>query len=352
MTTIAAKAPGNDTPDLEWLARIPKTDLHCHLGGSIRLTTILDEAKRQGISLPADDEAGLARHVLKPDAKSLVDYLSAFEITESILKDAQALERCAYELVQDAHAENVRVLEVRYAPTNYRTPSLKLFDIVESVLAGLQRGADETGVLTGLILCGMRHDMRATRETVRLAADYRDAGVVGFDLAGPEKGNPPKQFESILAPVFASFIPVTIHAGEAYGAKSIADAIIYLNARRIGHGTNLFELSGLTTYLEVTGLALESCVSSNLHTGAVPSVQTHPIRQMMRRGLRVSINTDNRLVSNTTVTNEMRLLVEELGLNKSDIVRLVKDGVKSSFFSKARKRIVLDEIDAAVLGDR
>ena len=335
-------------PDLEWIRRVPKTDLHCHLGGSMRLGTLVDEARRQGITLPAEDPESLAPYVMKADANSMEDYLKAFAITESVLKNAQALERAAFELVEDAHFENVKVLEVRYAPTNYRTPSLKLYQVVESVLAGLQRGAREYGVHAGLIICGMRNNLETTREAVRLAADYKADGVVGFDLAGPEHGYPPKQFESVLSLVFSSFIPVTIHAGEAYGAKSIADAIVYLNARRIGHATNLFELQGLTDYIEITGLALESCVSSNLHTRAVPSIQTHPIRQMLRRGLRVSLNTDNRLVSQTNVTKEMTLLVNELGLVKRDLVRLTKDGVKSSFCSKAVKREVLNRIDEEI----
>jgi adenosine deaminase len=335
-------------PTPEWVRRVPKTDLHCHLGGSLRLETLIDEARRQGVSLPAEDAGSLAPYVVKADASSLEDYLKAFAITESVLKNARALERAAFELVEDAHRENIKILEVRYAPTNYRTKSLKLFQIVESVLAGLQRGSREYGVHAGLIICGMRNNMDATREAVRLAADYKLEGVVGFDLAGPEHGYPPKQFESVLSPVFSSFIPVTIHAGEAYGAKSIADAIIYLNARRIGHATNLFELRGLTDYIEITGLALETCVSSNLHTRVIPSVQTHPIRQMMRRGLRVSLNTDNRLVSRTDITNEMMLLVNELGFVKRDLLRLVKDGVKSSFFRKEIKRQALDKIDTEI----
>lgn len=348
--TVSGIDPNLDSqPDLEWIQRLPKTDLHCHLGGSMRISTIIDEARRQGIYLPANSPETLEMHVVKSSASSLVDYLGAFAITESVLKDAAALERAAFELVEDAHRENVRILEVRYAPTNYRTPTLKLFQVVESVLSGLQRGSKEYGVHTGLIICGMRNDIEATREAVRLAADYKHEGVVGFDLAGPEHGFPPKQFVSVLAPVFSSFIPVTIHAGEAYGAKSIADAIIYLNARRIGHATNLFELAGLTDYIEITGLALETCVSSNLHTQAIPSVQTHPIRQMMRRGLRVSLNTDNRLVSATTITREMKLLVDELGFQKRDLVRLVKDGIKSSFCCKSVKRTTLDLLDKEII---
>ena len=335
-------------PDEAWIAQLPKTDLHCHLGGSLRLSTIRDEADRQGIALPGSSVEDLAARVIRPDAASLEEYLEAFDITESVLKDAQALERAAYELVEDAHRENVRLLEIRYAPTNYRTENLKLFQIVEAVLAGIKRGREKFGTLVGLILCGPRQDRAATAEAARLAADYRRSGVIGFDLAGPERGYRPKTYESILEPVFASFIPVTMHAGEAYGAKSIGDAINCLNARRIGHATNLFELGGLTDYIEIIGLGLEVCLSSNLHTGAVPSIQSHPVRQMVRRGLRVSVNTDNRLVSDTTITKEMGLLVSELGFTKRDLVRMVKDGVKSSFFRKWEKGKLLDEIDVAV----
>ena len=334
-----------EIPDAEWIRRVPKTDLHCHLGGGIRLTTILDEAARQGIRLPATDEASLRPHVVKDHAESLVDYLEAFQITESVMKDARALERVAYELCEDAYRENVRVLEIRYAPTNYRTDTLKLFHIVEAVLAGIGRAERDFDMLVGLILCGMKHNEASIEETARLAADYRDSGVVGFDLAGPERGFKTKKYEKLLAPVFMSFVPVTIHAGEAYGAKSIAEAVIYLNARRIGHATNLFELSGLADYIEITGLGLEVCLSSNLHTRAIPSIQSHPVRQMILRGLRVSLNTDNRTVSNTTVTRELQLAVDELGFRKGEVIKAVKDGVKSSFFRKAEKRWILDRID-------
>jgi len=334
-----------EIPDLDWLRRVPKTDLHCHLGGGIRLSTILDEAKRQGIELPAYDEISLRPYVVKDDAESLEDYLKAFKITESVMKDAQALERVAYELCEDAHAENVRLLEIRYAPTNYRTESLKLFQIVEAVLAGIARARNDFDMLVGLILCGMKQDKDSIRETARVASDNKGQGVIGFDLAGPEKGFPTKSYEDDLEKVFTSFLPVTIHAGEAFGAKSIAEAVLYLNARRIGHGTNLFELQGLAEYVEITGLGLEVCISSNLHTRAIPSIQSHPVRQMLRRGLRFSLNTDNRTVSDTNITKEMHLAVEELGFNKGAIIKSVKDGVKSSFFQKAEKRWALDKID-------
>ena len=344
--TTARHPSHSEIPDLEWLQRVPKTDLHCHLGGGIRLSTILDEAKRQKIDIPGSDEASLRPYVVKDEAESLEDYLTAFKITESVMKDARALERVAYELCEDAHRENVRVLEIRYAPTNYRTPSLQLFRIVEAVLKGIERARKDFDMLAGLILCGMKQDEDSIREAVSLAAEYKGSGVIGFDLAGPEKGFKTKSYEALLEKVFTSFLPVTIHAGEAYGAKSIAEAVIYLNARRIGHGTNLFELQGLAEYVEITGLGLEVCLSSNLHTRAIPSIQTHPVRQMKNRGLRFSFNTDNRTVSDTNITKEMQLAVAELGFKKGAIIKSVKDGVKSSFFHKAQKRWALDKIDA------
>ncbi len=344
--TTLRRSTDAEVPDADWLRRAPKTDLHCHLGGGIRLSTILDEAKRQGIDLPATDEDTLRPYVVKDQAESLEDYLKAFKITESVMKDADALERVAYELCEDAHRENVRVLEIRYAPTNYRTPSLQLFRIVEAVLAGIERARRDFDMLAGLILCGMKQDKDSVREAVSLAAEYKGSGVIGFDLAGPEKGYKTKSYEPLLEKVFTSFLPVTIHAGEAYGAKSIAEAVIYLNARRIGHGTNLFELQGLAEYVEITGLGLEVCLSSNLHTRAIPSVQTHPVRQMKNRGLRFSFCTDNRTVSDTNVTREMQLAVNELGFKKGALIKSVKDGVKSSFFHKAQKRWALDRIDA------
>ncbi len=335
----------DEIPDDEWLQKVPKTDLHCHLGGSLRISTLIDEAQRQKIELPSYDEEELRRHVVKDEAESLTDYLSAFALTESVMRDPRALRRVAYELAEDAYRENVKVLEMRYAPTNYQSSSFKLYHIVESVLEGIEQAQRDFDMLVGLIICGLKHDRQATEEAVQLAVAYKRSGVLGFDLAGPEYGHPPKDFAKIMKPVFKNFIPVTIHAGEAYGAKSIADSVIHLNARRIGHATSLFQFDRLTNYIEITGLGLELCLSSNVHTNAIPSVQTHPIRQMMREGLRFSLNTDNRLVSNTDITNEMRLLVNELGFKKGDIIKMVKGGVKSSFFRKSEKRWALDQMD-------
>ncbi|MBT5021542.1 adenosine deaminase [Candidatus Woesearchaeota archaeon] len=333
-------------PDEAWIKKIPKTDLHVHLGGSIRLTTLIDEAKRQGIDLPSTEPDELRQYVVQTDAESLEQYLEAFKITESVMKDAEALKRVAYELVEDVAAENGKLIEVRYAPTNYRTDKLKLYKIIESVLEGLQKGEKDFGVHTGLIICGIKTDVEATTEAARATLNYIDQGVVGFDMAGKEYGMRPKNFLKVLQPIFDYMLPLTIHAGEAYGAKSIKEAINYLNARRIGHGTNIFEDPRLVKYAVRTRLPLEICVSSNLHTKAIPSIDTHPIRQMMRRGIRCSLNTDNRLVSHTNITKEMLLLVSELGFRKGDLKKLVKDGVKSAFIDDIDRKHILDCMDS------
>ncbi|MBI4576034.1 MAG: adenosine deaminase [Planctomycetes bacterium] len=332
-----------ETPDADWIRRLPKTDLHVHLGGSMRFETLLDEAARQGVELPPTEE--LRRSViLDGPGRDLSGYLGAFQYTESILRDATALRRVARELVEDAAAENVRVLEVRFGPTNYVTGSLRLYEVVEAVLEGLQEGGSRHGVRTGLIVCGIRTDMEATSRAAQIAVNYMDHGVVGFDLAGKERGFPPKDFREVFHIIHDNFLPVTVHAGESFGAKSIADAINHLNARRIGHGVHLRENEKLYDYVDIYRIGLEVCVSSNVHSGA-SHLATHPVRKYFQDGLRVSINTDNRLVSNTTVTRELELLAGHMGFNKGDLKILVKNGVKSAFLKTYEVKRILDSFD-------
>lgn len=336
------------------LRRLPKTDLHCHLDGSLRLETILEEAERQKVRLPADTPEALAKAIHMGEVcGDLVDYLKAFDVTLSVLQDADALERAAYELACDCAEENVRWLEVRYAPVLHQQKGLKLTVIVEAVLAGLRQAERERGIRSGVIICGMRNISPAVSLTLaELAVAYKGRGVIGFDLAGAEYSYPAKDHVRAFQLVRNNNINSTAHAGEAYGPESIHQAIHYCGAHRIGHGTRLREDGDLLNYVCDHRIPLEVCLSSNVQTHAVPAIEDHPLPFYLDYGLRVTINTDNRLITDTTVTKELLVAHEKLGLTLKDIETVLIAGFKSAFLPfherKALLRHVTREIDDVV----
>ena len=318
---------------LETIQRLPKTDLHVHLDGSLRLSTILDLADKQKIELPGHDEDGLRRAMrLGENCGSLVEYLKVFDVTLKVLQTKDALERAAYELAEDAAKENVRYMEVRYAPMLHTRRDLKLTAVVESVLAGLRAAQIDFGIESNVILCGIRNvSSESSLEMAELCVAYKNRGVVGFDLAGAEYDHPAKHHRASFQLVRDNNINVTIHAGEAYGPESIAQAIHICGAHRIGHGCRLRENGDLLHYVNDHRIALECCPSSNVQTGAVRDLASHPLKLYYDLGLRVTVNTDNRLVTDTTVSKELWLAHTQMGLGLSDIKRILLNGMKAAF---------------------
>ncbi len=334
------KPSDNRPPTLEWIKKLPKTDLHVHIGGSLRIKTLIELAKKNKVKLPTYNPKELRKLVVMQDngCHSLAQYLKSFDITESVLCTEEALERAAYELAEDAARENVWCIEVRFGPTNYMKYGMKLPFIIEAVLRGLKRAQKKFGIHTGLILSGMRSDKHMTEIAAEMAVNYQYKGVVGFDLAGPELGNEPRSFADIFRIIHDNFVYVTIHAGEECDATAIADAINYLNARRIGHGTKVLQNEKLLNYIRDNRIGIEVCPSSNIHTCSSASYQSHPLRTFLQENLRVTINTDNRLISNTNITKEMWLASTNLGLTRADLKMLVKNGFKSLFMNYNRKK--------------
>jgi adenosine deaminase len=326
--------------------RMPKTDLHVHLDGSMRPQTILDLAREQGVELPASDCDGLARAMhVGQNAGSLVEYLRAFEIPLEVLQTREALFRAAVELAADAAAENVRYMEVRYSPMLHTRRGLRLTEVVETVLAGLHEAELRHGIVSRLILCGIRNiSPDKSLEMAELVVAYKNRGVVGFDLAGAEYDYPPKDHQDAFSLVRKNNINVTIHAGEAYGPASIAQALHVCGAHRIGHGCRLREDGDLLHYVVDHRIPLECCPSSNLQTGAVACIERHPVRLYFNLGARVTVNTDNRLVANTTVSEELHRLHKALGFRLDDIKVMIINGVKSSFLPFHEKRRYLETI--------
>ncbi len=322
---------------------LPKTDLHVHLDGSLRLSTMLELAEEQEVSLPADSPDALSKALhCGEHAGSLVEYLKAFETTLRVLQTGEALHRVAYELCEDAAAENVRYMEVRYSPMLHTRGGLRLTTVVEAVLAGLWDAQKDHGIVANVILCGIRNiSPESSVEMAQLAVAYKNRGVVAFDLAGAEYDHPAKHHLRAFKLVRDNNIAVTIHAGEAYGPASIHQAIHVCGAHRIGHGCRLREDGDLLHYVNDHRIALECCPSSNVQTGAVKDLRTHPLKLYHDLGLRVTVNTDNRLIADTTVSRELWLCHTRMGLDHGDIHRIIINGFKAAFLPFHQKQTMV-----------
>lgn len=337
---------------LSFIEKLPKTDLHVHLDGSLRLETILELAEKDKVKLPADTPEGLAKvlHVGQV-CENLVDYLKAFDITLSVLQTEESLYRAAYELAEDAAKENVKYMEVRYSPMLHTKRGLSLTAVVESVLQGLRDGYNDFGIESGVIICGIRSiSPSASLQMAELAVAYKNLGVVGFDLAGAEYNYPAKAHRDAFQLILNNNINCTAHAGEAFGPESVAQAIHYCGAHRIGHGVRLREDGDLLNYVNDHRIPLEVCVSSNVQTRAVPDIRSHPVKFLYNFGVRVTINTDNRLITDTTVSKELWLIHRYLGFTLHDLKQVIIAGFKSAFLPfhirKKMLRRVIEELES------
>lgn len=318
---------------MDFIKQLPKTDLHCHLDGSVRFKTVLDLAEKLKVKLPFDDEDKLREMLVMGDnCNSLSDYLKAFDITLSVMQDPESLERISYELIEDCAEENVWYIEVRFSPILHTTKGMTLNKVVDAILRGLKAGENKFGVKTGLIICAMRNfDPAYSLQLAELCIAYKYRGVVAFDLAGEEEDFPAKDHKDAFALTLKNNINCTIHGGESFGPKSIHQAIHYCGAHRIGHGTSLRQDADLLNYVNDHRIPLEICLSSNKQTKAVPDLKLHPLRNYFDLGLRVTLNTDNRLMSDTNMTKEFFIASKELGFTLSEIKELIIFGFKSTF---------------------
>jgi adenosine deaminase len=335
-----------EIPSEEMVRLLPKVDLHCHLDGSLRTETIWDLAQTRKVQLPVKSLEELQR-LFKPDdvRRSLPDYLKRFEYTLAVLQDADALTRAAYELARDCAAEKVLYLEVRYSPILHTRKGLKLTQVMNAVLDGLTAAEKEADIKTGVIVCGIRSISPETSlRLAELAVAYKHQGVVGFDLAGVEDQYPARDHTEAFYLIRKNNINCTVHAGEAYGPDSIKQALHNLNAHRIGHGTRLREDGDLLNYVNDHRIPMEICLTSNLHAGAVKNLDEHPLRLYYDWGLRITLNTDNRLMSNTTVTDEYLLACRTFGFSEQDLKNIIIMGFKSSFMPYKTKVNFLDRV--------
>jgi adenosine deaminase len=335
--------------DRELLRRLPKAELHCHLDGSLRPETLIELASEYGASMPARDAEALRQYMIVRDARNLEDYLERFAVTLSVMQTGEALERIAYELAEDVGREGVRYVEVRYAPVLNVERGLSLGEAVEAPLRGLARAERDHGVIGRLIVCGIRSMApEVSLELARLAVAYKGRGVVGFDLAGGEVGNP----ASLHAPAFFHArdhgLACTCHAGEGDGAGSVRQAVHVCGAHRIGHATRLIEDESLTEYVNDRRIALEICLTSNVQTRAARSYAAHPLREYFDRGLNVVLNTDNRLMSGTTLVDEYAHAVRHLDFTFDELCTVAVNGFESAFLPYPERQALLASARAEI----
>lgn len=380
------------------LERLPKTDLHVHLDGSLRLETLIELAKDRGVELPSESPEGLRELVFKDRYNDLNEYLRGFAYTCAVLRDEESLERAAFELAEDCLAEGVRYVEVRFAPQLHLQPGLDVPRVISAVDRGLARAAKEQAETPevssgeeppfhyGIIASAMRmftpgfsryHETLfavldgwsendvygvaslSLAKAVVAARDRFGLPIVGFDLAGAEDGHPASDHVEAYEFAHSAFLKKTVHAGEAYGAESIFQAITMLHADRIGHGTHLYSVDRveaedperyveqLAEYISDRRITLEVCITSNLQTmPGLERVADHPFGRMMHDRLSVTLCTDNRLMSNTSVTQEIAQAVEAFDLTADDLRNVIIYGFKRSFFAGtyAEKRAYVRQI--------
>ncbi len=333
----------------------PKADLHCHLDGSMRIDTLVDLARRQDKleDLPGRSEEELAE-ILKTidDSETLESYLSWFRYSTAVMQTAEALERIAFELAEDSAAENVRYLEVRFAPILCTREGLSLEQVLKAVRAGLRRAEDQYPIRTSIIVCGLRDRMEsASLMQAEIAVKLKDQGVVAFDLAGGEAGNPPKHHLHAFYYARNHLLNLTVHAGESWGPDSIRQALFYCGAHRIGHGISLGQDPELMQYCVDHQIPLELCPTSNVQTKVVASYEAHPIRDFVDAGVPVTVNTDNRLFSRTTVTDELLLAHTRCGVSAKDLREVALNGFRFGFLKWNEKQDLLREVtDAMPMG--
>jgi len=325
------------------LKTLPKVLLHEHLDGVLRPKTIVELARIANYDqLPSEDPEELARWFHEgANQGSLPKYLEGFAHTIAVMQSEEALERVAYEQAEDLNRDGVVYFETRFAPIFHTRKGLSHQQVVAAVLKGMERGRKDFGISSRLIICAMRN-MDVSLEMAELAVDFRDRGVVGFDLAGEEGGYPPKKHVEAFHYIQRQNFNITIHAGEGFGKESIWQAIQYCGAHRIGHGTRLIDdiavadgravkLGDLAQYVLDKRIPLEICLISNVHTGAARSLSEHPFKLLYQEKFRVTLNTDNRLMSDTTMTREFEAAADTFGLSLDDFEKITINAMKSAF---------------------
>jgi adenosine deaminase len=335
----------------ELIGRLPKAELHTHLDSSLRPETMIELARKAKIPLPAYEPEPLGRFMLVDDAADLQDYLDRFDLTIPLLQTAEAVERVAYEMVEDAARDNVRYLEVRYCPHLSQRGGMTMDQVMDAELTGLKRGERDFGCVARVINCSLRHyDPARSVEIAECSVLFRDRGVVAFDLAGGEAGRPAGQHRAAFDVAAKGLLGITVHAGEAAGAESVADAIYACRANRIGHGTRLFEDPDLQNYVRDRRILIETNITSNVQTRAVARASAHPVRGYYDAGLNVTLCTDGWLMCGTSLSDEYWLAHTELGFSRPEIDQLILNGFAGAFLPWPERLELLSRVRDELAG--
>jgi len=323
--------------------KLPKIDLHCHLDGSVRPQTLIDLAKQQGISLPSTDINEVNQLMIAPEScPDLGEYLQRFALPLSVMQTEQALERISFELFEDAALENVKYLEVRFGPLLHTEQGLNVEQIIESVLRGMLRAEAQYDIKGNYILSLLRHMPKETiKRVIDAGATYLNKGVVAFDLAGGEAPGFCEEFIPYAKYAQENGYHITIHAGEQGEGQNVYDAITLLGAERIGHGIHIHNHPQAYQLVKQKMTALETCPSSNIQTKAVTTLVKHPIKDFYLDGVPVTINTDNRTVSDTTMSKEVEKVMETFQLTQEDYFNIYRTSVEHAFTSDEIKQYLL-----------
>lgn len=315
------------------LVNLPKIELHCHLDGSLRPGTILDIAKKEGIDIPYFDVDGIQKEITAPlECNSLNEYLQAFAIPNLVMQSKESLRRTTFELLEDAAKENVKYIEVRFAPLLHTTRGLGVEEIVESVIDGIKKAEEKYDIKGNLILSCMR-SMPVDRafEVVEKGKKFIGKGVVGIDLCASEDEGFCERFIEPIALARKYGYRVTIHAGETGVGKNVLDAVELLGAERIGHGVFIRDCIEAYNIVKERGVTLEMCLTSNVQTKAVKSFNEHPIYDFYKDGIKVTLSTDNRTVSDTNMTKECSLALKEFKITYEDYKQIYYNSVEACF---------------------
>lgn len=331
----------------ELIARLPKAELHVHLDGSLRAETMIDLAAERGLTLPTTDPDALRRFMVVDDATNLADFLHRFDLTIPLLQTPEAIERVAYEMVEDAARDNLRYLEVRYCPHLSTKAGLSMDQVIEAEWRGLSRGRADFGVAVGIINCSLRHyapevSVAIAEHSVRMQTH----GVVAFDLAGDEAGRMPGVHARAFDVARAGGLAITIHAGEAAGPESIAEAIDRCHAVRLGHGTRLYQDPVLEARVAAERIPIEINLTSNLQTRVVPSASAHPVRRYLDLGIPVTLCTDSWLMCGVSLTDEYWRAHQAFGFDRDAIDRLILNGFEAAFLPPDEKHALTERVRA------
>ncbi|AQP42636.1 adenosine deaminase [Streptococcus gallolyticus] len=331
--------------DKTTLKDLAKAELHCHLDGSISLEVIRQLAEMANIVVPVSDKE-LKQLVVAPEnAESLMDYLKTFDFVRPLLQTKEALHLAAYDVARQAAQENVIYTEIRFAPELSMDEGLSASETVEAVLAGLKQAEEEFGIVAKVLVCGMKQSPKeVTRDIFEHVVELAEKGLVGFDFAGNELDFPPAQLADLIKETQALGLPMTFHAGECGCAHYIADSIA-LDIKRIGHSTAIYNQPELIQEFIEKGVTAELCLTSNLQTKAAKSLDEFPFLALKNAGAKITINTDNRTVSDTNLTKEYALFVKHFGVSVADFLAFNKNAIQASFTNEAQKAELLSKID-------